>query len=87
MATSTSGGATGATTTTTSGAGAGGAGGTRGVFGLATGGGGCACEVGPRPGESGAGRWALAALLVGLVEARRRRRAASSSPGATKEVT
>ena len=79
-ATATSGGATGATTTSSTGAG-----GAHGVFGLATGGGGCACEVGPRPTDGAAGRWALAALLVGLVEARRRRRAAG--PSAAKEVT
>ena len=80
MPTTTSTGATGATSTGSTGAGGGGP--TRGVFGLATGGGGCACEVGPRPSESSAGRWALAALVAGLFEARRRRR----SSRATKEV-
>jgi MYXO-CTERM domain-containing protein len=78
MPTTTSTGATGATTGTGS-TGVGGAGGSRGVFGLATGGGGCSCEVGPRPSENPAGRWALGALVLGLVEARRRRRTASAS--------
>ena len=82
MPTTTSTGATGATSTGSTGAGGGGP--TRGVFGLATGGGGCSCEGGPRPSASSAGRWALAALVAGLFEARRRRR--STSPRAAKEV-
>ena len=75
-------GATGASTTST-GTGSGGAGGTRGVFGLATGGGGCSCEVGPRPSDHGAGRWALAALAAAAIGARRRR---SNAARAAKEV-
>jgi putative metal-binding protein len=62
--------------TTSSSTGAGGAGGTRGVFGLATGGGGCACEVGPGSttrGQSGAALAALA-IALGCARARRRRR-------------
>jgi hypothetical protein len=68
---------TGGLTTATSSTGAGGAGGTRGVWGLATGGGGCACEVAPGSttrGQSGAALTALA-IAIGCAGARRRRRA------------
>ncbi len=78
------GGSTSAATTTTGGfststgaTGSGGAGGSeRGIWGLATGGGGCACEVGPgraARGEAGAALTALAVAL-GCARARRRRR-------------
>jgi len=84
-ATSTTG-TTGATSTSGS-SGVGGAGdagaanSARGIFGLATGGGGCSCEVGPRPGGDTAG---LAALAAAIVATRRRRR--SPSPRRAKEV-
>ena len=77
----TSTGTTGSTSTSTGAGGSGG--GSRGVFGLATGGGGCSCEVGPRPGSDGAARWALAALAAAVMGARRRR---SSAARAAKEV-
>ncbi len=65
------------TTTTTSG-GTGGAGGERGVFGLATGGGGCSCEVGPRGSRLADSRWALVAMALALGRYRRRARRAWS---------
>jgi MYXO-CTERM domain-containing protein len=70
------GGAGGGSTTSSSSSGNGGAGGTnedKGVYGLATGGGGCACEAGPGASRSSAG--ALALLGLSLIAFRRRRAA------------
>ena len=74
---------TAATTTTGSGVmttGAGGAGGDQNVFGLATGGGGCSCDV---AGERGVpGRLGLLAAIGLALGARRRRRSARATGGA-----
>src|SRR5262249_4946346 len=70
-------------TSTSSGGTAGGGGGTgasnaRGVWGLATGGGGCSCEVGPGAASRFAdGRWALVALALAIGARRRRTRRAA----------
>ena len=55
---------------------AGGTGGAPGVWGLATGGGGCLCGVGPTASPFADARWALVALAIGLGRQRRRTRAA-----------
>jgi MYXO-CTERM domain-containing protein len=57
-----------------SGGGSGGAGGAtpKGVWGLATGGGGCSCEAGPGAMRAG-GAWALVALAVAMARRRRKR--------------
>ena len=47
-----------------------------GVWGLATGGGGCICEVGPTASPLADVRWALVALAIGLGRQRRRSRSA-----------
>jgi hypothetical protein len=60
-----------------------GAGGARGIFGLATGGGGCACELGSRARDDAPGRSALAALAA-LLAARRRRRATRRAKAVTR---
>ena len=75
----------GATSTSSSsgtGPGAGGAGSDRSIWGLPTGGGGCACEVGAGAERRGADpRWLVVALALGLVRRRRHRR---SSPSAIR---
>jgi hypothetical protein len=73
---------TGGLTSSSSSSGGGGAGGdapTRGVWGLATGGGGCSCEVGP--GLGGDPRTAALAALALLLAARRRGRRGAALPG------
>jgi hypothetical protein len=66
----------GATTGSTSSSSGGGEGGTRGVFGLATGGGGCSCEVGPQGSRLADVRWLLVGLAIALGRQRRRTRRA-----------
>ncbi len=74
MTTSTT--STTATTSATTTTGGGGEGGTKGVFGLATGGGGCSCDVGPQGSRLADARWALVAMALALGRYRRRTRRA-----------
>lgn len=57
-----------------SGAGGGGGSSAKGVWGLATGGGGCACEVGPGASRWDGARWALVAAALAVSGLRRRNR-------------
>jgi hypothetical protein len=84
-----SGGTTASTGSSTgTGAGASGAGGdeTKGVWGLATGGGGCACEAGGSSESNGASRWLLVGLAVAIGGMRRRRRRTEAAAG-SEEVS
>ena len=82
----TGGGSTTGTTSSTTGTETGSAG-SQGIFGLATGGGGCSCDLGARE-SSGALRAALLALGVIAMRMRRRKRrgGATTASEATKEV-
>ncbi len=86
--TGTGGGSQTTSTTTTSALGAGGGGqDVKGTWGLATGGGGCSCEVGAGASRSPDARWAaVAALLVALRRTRRRRAVATERRADQKEV-
>jgi hypothetical protein len=66
-----------------SGSGTGSAGGdsSRGVWGLATGGGGCACEVGPGNADLAGARWALFALALAVGRLRKRTKQPRSIEG------
>jgi hypothetical protein len=70
-----------------SGAGGSGAGGdpTKGVWGLPTGGGGCACEVGPGSADLGGARWALFALAIALGRLRKRPKQPRSIEGEVRQ--
>ncbi len=84
-ASSGNGGANTTSTGTSQASGAGGAGaGNTGVFGLATGGGGCQCEIGDEGSPAKGFSAALVALVIGL--ARRRRRRDEEEVDAVKEV-
>jgi hypothetical protein len=64
------------------GSGTGGAGGSdKGIWGLATGGGGCACEVGSSSADLGGARWALLALAVAMGRLRKRAKKPCSEQG------